>query len=107
MVYIDESLKTAAAGLTRNRLGKTLLVSSYTNRRATGISSARKEKETKIKNQKLCVRPTDGAKSHHSSKGPAPPCGKSTPSRLALSIGSWFDSPGMTLAGNWPVVGIA
>jgi hypothetical protein len=52
MVYTDESLKTTAAGLTRNHLGKTLLVSSYTNRRATGISSARKGKEEKIKNQK-------------------------------------------------------
>jgi hypothetical protein len=103
MVYTDESLKTTAAGLTRNHLGKTLLVSSYTNRRATGISSARKGKEEENSKFKNCA---DGAKSHHSSKGPASPCDKSTPSRLALSIGSWSDSPGMTWAGNWPV-GIA
>jgi hypothetical protein len=106
MLYTDESLKTTAAGLTRKHLRKTLLVSSYTNRRATGISSARKENEDKDQKSKIknCA---DGAKSHHSSKGPTPPCDKSTPSRLALSIGSWSDSPGMTWAGNWPVVGIA
>jgi hypothetical protein len=64
MVYTDESLKTTAAGLTRNHLGKTLLVSSYTNRRATGISSARKGKEEKNQKSKtvrmvqnLIIRP--------------------------------------------------